>query len=237
MKQIKGGVAAAKGFYAAAAAAGIKYQGRDDMALIYSEVPCACAGTFTSNVVKAAPVLWDRKIVRESDKTVQAVIINSGIANACTGEQGMRICRAEAEAAGNALSIDPEGVLVASTGVIGMQIDTDKICAGIDLLSERKEHSFKAGDLASKAIMTTDTKNKQLAFSFEIAGKTITIGGMCKGSGMIHPGMCTMLAFITTDLAIDKKLLQKAVSSVVEDSFNMISVDGKWPETAKARQG
>ena len=127
MKQIKGGVAAAKGFYAAAAAAGIKYQGRDDMALIYSEVPCACAGTFTSNVVKAAPVLWDRKIVRESDKTVQAVIINSGIANACTGEQGMRICRAEAEAAGNALSIDPEGVLVASTGVIGMQIDTDKI--------------------------------------------------------------------------------------------------------------
>ena len=214
MKQIKGGVAAAKGFYAAAAAAGIKYQGRDDMALIYSEVPCACAGTFTSNVVKAAPVLWDRKIVRESDKTVQAVIINSGIANACTGEQGMRICRAEAEAAGSALSIDPEGVLVASTGVIGMQIDTDKICAGIDLLSERKEHSFKAGDLASKAIMTTDTKNKQLAFSFEIAGKTITIGGMCKGSGMIHPGMCTMLAFITTDLAIDKKLLQKAVSSV-----------------------
>ena len=226
MKQIKGGVAAAKGFYAAAAAAGIKYQGRDDMALIYSEVPCVCAGTFTSNVVKAAPVLWDRKIVRESDKTVQAVIINSGVANACTGEQGMRICRAEAETAGSALSIDPEGVLVASTGVIGMQIDTEKIRAGIDLLAERKAHSFEAGDLASKAIMTTDTKNKQLAFSFEIAGRTVTIGGMCKGSGMIHPGMCTMLAFITTDLAIDKKLLQKAVSIVVEDSFNMISVDG-----------
>ncbi len=222
----EGGVTAAKGFEAAAAAAGIRYQGRDDMALVYSRVPCVSAGTFTSNVVKAAPVLWDRQIVRESDQPVQAIVVNSGIANACTGKEGLDLCRKEAEAAGAALCIDPGAVLLGSTGVIGMQIPMDRVGKGIAELAASKAASADAGEKASKAIMTTDTHNKQIACTLELGGVTVTLGGMCKGSGMIHPGMCTMLAFLTTDAAIDKTLLQEAVSNVVTDTFNMISVDG-----------
>lgn len=225
MKQIKGGVTAAKGYEAASTAAGIKYQGRTDMALIYSQVPCVSAGTFTTNVVKAAPVKWDRQIV-DSDAGVQAVVVNSGIANACTGEEGMGYCKETAEAAAKALNIDAAGVLVGSTGVIGMQLPMQKLVDGIQALAGKKAEGLQSGHDAALAIMTTDTVEKEMAVEIEIGGKTVTIGGMSKGSGMIHPNMCTMLAFITTDAAITKEALQKALSEDVEDTYNMISVDG-----------
>ena len=225
MKQIKGGVTAAKGYEAASTAAGIKYQGRTDMALIYSQVPCVSAGTFTTNVVKAAPVKWDRQIV-DSGAGVQAVVVNSGIANACTGEEGMGYCKEKAEAAAKALNIDAAGVLVGSTGVIGMQLPMQKLVDGIQVLAGKKAEGLQSGHDAALAIMTTDTVEKEMAVEIEIGGKTVTIGGMSKGSGMIHPNMCTMLAFITTDAAITKEALQKALSEDVEDTYNMISVDG-----------
>ena len=225
MKQIKGGVTAAKGYEAASTAAGIKYQGRTDMALIYSQVPCVSSGTFTTNVVKAAPVKWDRQIV-DSGAGVQAVVVNSGIANACTGEEGMGYCKETAEAAAKALNIDAAGVLVGSTGVIGMQLPMQKLVDGIQVLAGKKAEGLQSGHDAALAIMTTDTVEKEMAVEIEIGGKTVTIGGMSKGSGMIHPNMCTMLAFITTDAAITKEALQKALSEDVEDTYNMISVDG-----------
>ena len=225
MKQIKGGVTAAKGYEAASTATGIKYQGRTDMALIYSQVPCVSAGTFTTNVVKAAPVKWERQIV-DSGAGVQAVVVNSGIANACTGEEGMGYCKETAEAAAKALNIDAAGVLVGSTGVIGMQLPMQKLVDGIQVLAGKKAEGLQSGHDAALAIMTTDTVEKEMAVEIEIGGKTVTIGGMSKGSGMIHPNMCTMLAFITTDAAITKEALQKALSEDVEDTYNMISVDG-----------
>ena len=225
MKQINGGVTAAKGYEAASTAAGIKYQGRTDMALIYSQMPCVSAGTFTTNVVKAAPVKWDRQVV-DSGAGVQAVVVNSGIANACTGEEGMEYCKETAEAAAKALNIDAAGVLVGSTGVIGMQLPMQKLVDGIQVLAGKKAEGLQSGHDAALAIMTTDTVEKEMAVEIEIGGKTVTIGGMSKGSGMIHPNMCTMLAFITTDAAITKEALQKALSEDVEDTYNMISVDG-----------
>ena len=200
MKIIEGGVTAAKGFEAASTAAKIKYQDRTDMAMIYSQVPCECAGTFTTNVVKAACVKWDQQVVKSGAKA-QAVIVNSGIANACTGAEGFGYCKDTADAAAEALGINADGVLIGSTGVIGKQLPIDRI-------------------------MTTDTCEKQIAVEIEVAGKTVTIGGMAKGSGMIHPNMCTMLSFITTDAAITKEALQKALSDDVNDTYNMISVDG-----------
>lgn len=225
MKTVEGGVCAAKGFWAAGVAAGVKYQDRKDMAVIYSEAPCVCAGTFTSNVVKAAPVLWDKEIVEKSP-FAQAVIVNSGIANACTGKEGFACCQAEAEAAAKSLQIPENSVLIGSTGVIGMQMPIDRLQAGIAELAAKKEHSAEAAFAAAQAIMTTDTVDKQVAVSFEIYGRSVTMGGMCKGSGMIHPNMCTMLAFVTCDAAISKELLTKAVKESVADTFNMISVDG-----------
>lgn len=222
---IEGGITAPKGFMAASTAAGIKYQGRTDMALIYSEKPCVSAGVYTTNVVKAAPVIWDKKIT-DSDEFVRAVVVNSGIANACTGEAGMNICYKTGEAVAEITGDKPENVLVGSTGVIGMQIDASKIVAGTKDLLKKKEYGVEAGTNASKAIMTTDTINKEIAVEFEIAGTKVTMGAMCKGSGMIHPNMCTMLGYITTDAAIDKKLMQQALSEVVVDTFNMITVDG-----------
>ena len=225
MKQIAGGVTAAKGFEAASAQAEIKYKNRTDMALVYSQVPCTVAGTFTKNVVKAAPVMWDKKIVSEYG-VAQAVVVNSGIANACTGKPGMDCCQAEAEHAGKLLGIPAESVLVGSTGVIGMQMPVDRLKAGIEKLVAAKEGTLEAGLAAAKAIMTTDTIHKEIAFEFEVGGKTATIGGMCKGSGMIHPNMCTMLGYVTTDVKISKEMLQKALSADIEDTFNMVSVDG-----------
>ena len=225
MKQIPGGVTAAKGFEAAGVEAGIKYKNRMDMALVYSQVPCKAAGTFTTNVVKAAPVKWDYKVVHESEYA-QAVIINAGVANACTGAEGYGYCLDTAKAAAKTFGIPEESVLVASTGVIGMQLPMDKILAGVEKLAEAKGDSLEHGTLASKAIMTTDTVNKEIAVEFEVGGKTATIGGMCKGSGMIHPNMCTMLGFVTTDVNISKELLLKALQENVNDTYNMVSVDG-----------
>lgn len=225
MKIRTGGVTAATGFAAAGIEAGIKYKDRKDMAVIYSERPCVLAATFTTNVVKAAPVMWDKKIVEES-AFGQAVIINAGIANACTGSEGMAYCKQTAAAAAKALHIPEDAVLVASTGVIGMQLPMEKIEAGIEKLAKAKAETLEAGTRAAEAIMTTDTRSKQAAAEIEAGGVKVTIGGMCKGSGMIHPNMCTMLAFVTTDAVISKELLTKIVKEDVQDTFNMVSVDG-----------
>ena len=231
MQIIDGGVTSPKGFEAANCAAGIKYSGRDDMAMIYSVSPADTAGTYTRNVVKAAPVLWDRKITESSYK-VQAVVINAGIANACTGEEGFLCCEKTAGATQEALKkIKGEeykagSVLVASTGVIGMQLPTEKLAHGANILAAGLSSAREAAQKAAKAIMTTDTVSKEVAVSFELDNKTVTIGGMCKGSGMIHPDMCTMLSFVTTDINISKNLLLKALKEDVKDTYNMISVDG-----------
>ena len=225
LKKISGGVTAAKGFKAASTAAGIKYKDRKDMAMIYSEAPCRSAGTFTTNVVKAAPVKWDKNQVT-GGAAAHAVVINAGIANACTGEEGMEYCSRTAATAAQVLGIPQEGVLVASTGVIGKQLPMDRIEAGIKAMAPLLEAGPESGTAASKAIMTTDTKNKEAAVQLELGGVLVTIGGMCKGSGMIHPNMCTMLSFVTTDAAISKELLQQALSADVQDTYNMISVDG-----------
>ena len=225
MKVIEGGVTVAKGFEAASVAAEIKYKNRTDMALVYSRVPCMVAGTFTTNVVKAAPVKWDQKVVRDS-AFAQAIVVNSGIANACTGEEGMGYCKETADAAGQILGIPADSVLVGSTGVIGKQLPMERIKAGVVKLAQAKSDTIAAGTAAAQAIMTTDTCKKEIAVEIEIDGKTVMVGGMAKGSGMIHPNMCTMLSFITTDVAISKTALQKALSADVEDTYNMISVDG-----------
>ena len=225
IKIITGGVTAARGFKAASTAAGIKYKNRQDMAMIYSQEPCRSAGTFTTNIVKAAPVKWDKNQVT-SGAPARAVVINAGIANACTGEEGMGYCGQTAEAAALALGISAESVLVASTGVIGMQLPMDRITAGVKAMAPLLDGSLESGTGASRAIMTTDTKNKEVAVRFELGGTTVTMGGMCKGSGMIHPNMCTMLSFVTTDAAISKELLQEALSQDIQDTYNMISVDG-----------
>ena len=198
--RIEGGVTAAKGFSAASTAARIKYEGRTDMAMIYSASPCTAAGTFTRNVVKAAPVIWDRDLVK-SGKPMHAVVVNSGIANACTGQEGLDYCRQTAE-------------------------PIDRIQAGVAALAKDLGTDTEHGTAAAKAIMTTDTHKKECACTFEIDGKTVTVGGMSKGSGMIHPNMCTMLAYVTTDAAVEADVLQTAVSAIVDETFNMISVDG-----------
>ena len=224
MKKIKGGVTAPQGFSAMGLNAGIK-KDKKDMAMIYSVVPCTAAGTFTTNQVKAAPVKWDQKMIYENEFS-HAVVCNSGVANACTGEEGMKYCEEMAQETAAMLGIDKESVLVASTGVIGAQLPMDKIVNGIGMLVPTLDASLDGGHLAAEAIMTTDTVPKEVAVELMIGGKKVTIGGMCKGSGMIHPNMCTMLAFLTTDAAITKKALQCALSEDVEDTYNMISVDG-----------
>lgn len=224
-KNISGGVNAAKGFMANGLNAGIKNNVKKDMALVYSEKPCVAAGVFTTNKVKAAPVKWDYNVVHNSPYA-QAVVINSGVANACTGEEGYGYCMDMAETVGNEMKLPKAAVLVASTGVIGRQLPMDIIKEGIKKLPKGLKPDEEAATLAAEAIMTTDTKSKQVAVNFEIDGKVVTVGGMCKGSGMIHPNMATMLCFITTDCMIKKDLLQKALSEIVNDTFNMISVDG-----------
>lgn len=225
MKIIKGGICAPKGFLASATEANIKYKNRTDMAMIFSKVPAISAGTYTTNLVKAAPVLWDRKIT-DSETVVNAIVINSGIANACTKDEGMEYCKQSAKKAASELGVEENSILLASTGVIGMQLPIDKICAGIESLSNSLEQGEKAANEAAKAIMTTDTVSKEVAIEFEISKKTVKMGAMCKGSGMIHPNMCTMLGFITTDVNISKELLLKALRDDVVDTFNMVSVDG-----------
>lgn len=223
--EVEGGVTAAQGFQAASCEANIKYKDRTDMAMVFSKEPCECAGTFTSNVVKAACVQWDQKLVA-SDKPLHAVVVNSGIANACTGQEGWNACEATAKAVEAELAVPFESVAVASTGVIGMQLPVDRLVKGVEVMSKKLDAGIEAGTEASKAIMTTDTENKEIAVEFTVGDRKVTLGGMCKGSGMIHPNMCTMLAFVSSDIDIDKALLQEAVSEVVKDTFNMITVDG-----------
>ncbi len=231
IRKTHGGVTAAEGFSAACCAAGIKYRERTDMAMLFSRVPCAAAGTFTSNKVKAAPVLWDMEVVNSS-APVQAVVVNAGIANAATGKAGLDLCRETAAHAGRVLGIPAGSVLIGSTGVIGPNIPLEKISAGISAMAGTLSGTLEAGTAASKAIMTTDTVNKEFAVAFDLPAEngegsvTVHLGGMCKGSGMIHPNMCTMLAYLTTDCAVSQPLLQQALSAVVQDTFNMITVDG-----------
>ena len=224
MKEITGGITAPQGFQAIGIAAGIK-KDKKDMAMVFSKTPCQTAGTFTTNVVKAAPVKWDQSVVYGGGMA-HAVVVNSGVANACTGMEGYGYCRETAEKTAEIFGIAPEQVLVASTGVIGQQIPIDKIKAGIEAMVPLLSSDEKAATLAAEAIMTTDTVKKEIAVQTEIGGKTVTLGGMCKGSGMIHPNMCTMLSFLTTDACISKEMLQKALSTDIQDTYNMVSVDG-----------
>jgi glutamate N-acetyltransferase/amino-acid N-acetyltransferase len=223
MKIIEGGVTAAQGFLATGIYAGIKKK-RKDMALVYSIVPAKGAGTFTTNVVKAAPVKWDIRVTKEST-FVQAVVLNSGVANACTGTEGDLNNERMAQAVAKAMNLPAEAVYTASTGVIGKQLPIEVIQEGVKLLAADLKEGKEAGTLAAEAIMTTDTYSKEYAVSFQVDGKEVKIGGMAKGSGMIHPNMATMLGVVTTDLAISKELLQEALSADVKRTFNMISVD------------
>lgn len=223
MKVIDGGVTAPQGFWATGVYAGIKKK-RKDMALVFSVVPAKGAGTFTTNVVKAAPVKWDIKITKESP-FVQAVVLNSGVANACTGAEGDINNERMAVAVAKAMDIPVETVYTASTGVIGKQLPIRVIEEGVKLLAVELKEGKEAGALAAEAIMTTDTYPKECAVSFLIDGKEVKVGGMAKGSGMIHPNMATMLGVVTTDLKISKELLQEALSADVKCTFNMISVD------------
>ena len=225
IKQIDGGVTAAKGFKAAGVAAHIKYDNRKDLAMIFSETDATVAGMFTSNVVKAAPVKFDMDIVANSP-SVRAVVVNSGIANAATGKQGMEVCEKTAKAVAAALGIPENAVLIGSTGVIGEQIPMDRIEAGVKELAANLSDTRQAAADAEAAIMTTDTVPKELAVQVNIGGKTVTVAGMSKGSGMIHPNMCTMLAYICTDCAITKEMLDRAAHADIPDTFNMITVDG-----------
>ncbi|MBM6840088.1 bifunctional ornithine acetyltransferase/N-acetylglutamate synthase [[Clostridium] spiroforme] len=224
MKIIENGtVTAPQGFKGAGCHIGIKKKNKD-FALIVSDVEAKAAGTFTTNVVKAAPVLWDRQIVENSDY-VKAIAVNSGIANACTGQQGEAANEQFASIVAKALDVEKENVLICSTGVIGKQLSTAPIEAGIDQVVDMLSNSESAGIDVATSIMTTDTKPKHIAVEIEIDGKIVTIGACCKGSGMIHPNMATMLGFITTDINISKELLSKALKAVIPDTFNMISVD------------
>lgn len=216
----KGGVTSPKGFLAAGVHAGLKKQ-KKDMALIVSAANAVSAGAFTTNKVKAAPVLWDMETLK--GETHKAIVINSGNANACTAERGLKDAGDSAAYAAELLGLSQNEVFVASTGVIGVPLDMDKIKHGISMLVPCLSSD---GHSAAEAIMTTDTFSKEAAASVEINGKTVTIGGMSKGSGMIHPNMATTLSFITTDAAVSKKDLQALLGTTVDDTYNMVSVDG-----------
>ena len=221
-KNIPGGVTAPQGFLASGVPAGLKKNGSPDLALIFSREPASAAGVYTTNQVKAAPLELTRSRVEQG--TAQAVIVNAGNANACTGAGGISDARAMAHSAASALSIPEEYVLVASTGVIGVPLPVDKIITAVpQAVTELSRENHTA---ASRAIMTTDLMPKEYAVQVQIKNKTVTIGGMAKGSGMIHPNMATMLCFITTDALISGEVLQKTLKRAVDRSFNMITVDG-----------
>jgi glutamate N-acetyltransferase/amino-acid N-acetyltransferase len=223
MKQVRGGVTAPSGFLASGVRVGIKKTGdKKDLALIWSETRCAAAAVYTRNKVIGQPLVVTREHL--ADGYAQAVIVNSGNANTCNGEAGIAAARRMAALVAERLPVAPEDVVVASTGVIGVQLDVSPIEAGMEALVAGLS---KAGSIdAREAILTTDTMKKEFALSFELGGKTVTIGAMAKGSGMIHPNMATMLCFATTDCAISPALLQEALSESVRRSFNRVSVDG-----------
>ena len=229
----KGGVCSAKGFRAAGVAAEIKYKGRNDVALVVADAPCAAAAVFTTNKVAAAPVLYDRFVLahqapgtKHQAPLVQAILANSGCANACTGEQGLKDAKLSALVTAGELGIDPKYVLVASTGVIGRPLPMDRLLAGMKRAVKKLGRTPAHGLAAEKAVMTTDTKPKQACVTTKIGGKTVTVGGMSKGSGMIEPNMATMLGFITTDAAISSAMLKRALVLAIAKSFNRLVVDG-----------
>lgn len=216
------GVTFAKGFTAAGVKAGIKKSGNLDVAVIYTKTQAVVAGTFTQNKVAAAPVYVSKEVVATG--TAHAIVANAGCANACTGQQGLDDAQKMAQIAADELGVNADDVIVGSTGVIGVNLPMDKLEAGIkDAVANL---SADGSDNAGRAIITTDTHSKSVTCEFELSGKTVRMGAIAKGSGMIRPNMATMLCYITTDIAIDQALLQKAVSGCVEKSFNMISVDG-----------
>ena len=217
-----GSVTSPRGFTAAAVAAEIKYTGRTDLAIVYSKVPAQAAAVYTLNRFKAAPLRVTEENI--SNGAAQAIVVNSGIANAGMGAEGMRLAREMSDCAAEALDIAKDDVIVASTGVIGMPLPMDRVKAGVQKAA--KALYPDGGHDAAKAIMTTDTVCKEMAVQLRIDGKLVTIGAMAKGSGMIHPNMATMLGFITTDVNIDNKALQAAFKANIDDSFNMVSVDG-----------
>ncbi len=221
---IKGGVTSAKGFRAAGVSAAIKYEGRKDVALIVADKPANVAAVFTTNAVAAAPVVYDRKVVAKGK--IQAILANSGCANACTGAAGMKDAEKSAKETAKALGIDTSLVLVASTGVIGHRLPMDRLMTGMRLAATSLSSTMEAGLDANKAVLTTDTKPKEAAVQVKIGGKVVTIGGMCKGSGMIEPNMATMLGFITTDAAISSAMLKRALKLAIAVSFNHVVVDG-----------
>jgi glutamate N-acetyltransferase/amino-acid N-acetyltransferase len=222
IQEIAGGVTAPAGFRASAAAAGIKYPNRNDVALLVSDVPATAAGLFTTNAVKAAPVLLCKARLKKG--RAQAIIVNSGNANACTGARGLRDAETTARAAARALGLSPDSILVGSTGTIGVPLPVDRLVKAIPTAVACLSRT--GGDAAAHAIMTTDTVDKQTAVRFLVDGKTVTLGGMCKGAGMIEPNMATMLCFLTTDAAIALPALRAALRDAVERSFNRISIDG-----------
>lgn len=222
MKKIDGWVTAPQGFLAAGVKAGIKASGNHDVAVIYSTVPASTGAVFTQNKMCAAPVLLSREVAQES--VAQAIIVNSGCANACTGEQGLLDAREMQAFAADLLGIEPQNVYVCSTGVIGHFLPMDKIKNGladaVDVMDENE------GESCAMAIQTTDTFIKRAAYEFEVGGKTSRIAGIAKGAGMIHPNMATMLTFLTTDAAIAPDVLKRAVKAAADKSFNMVVVDG-----------
>ena len=224
MKIIDGSITSPKGFKACGNSVGLK-KDKKDMALIYSEAPASCAAAYTTNAVKAAPVKRDKTITDKGIK-ISGIVINSGNANACTGDKGIKDNQKMAEIYAKILGVPDEAVLTASTGVIGMMMPMDKIEKGIKITFPLLTDDVEGGHTAAEAIMTTDTVNKEVTAEIELSGKTVTVAGMSKGSGMIHPNMATMLAFITTDAAIEQSLLNDIVKECVKDTYNMISVDG-----------
>ena len=221
---IKGGVCSARGFRAAGVAAGIKYEGRNDVALLVADAPCAAAAVFTTNRVAAAPVVYDRAIVKGG--RIQAILANSGCANACTGEEGLKDAKLSALVTAGELGIDPKHVLVASTGVIGRRLPMDRLMAGMKAAVQALGSTAAHGLDAEKAVMTTDTRPKEACAAVVIGGKKVTVGGMAKGSGMIEPNMATMLGFITTDAAVSPAMLRRALKLAIARSFNRLVVDG-----------
>ena len=224
LKKLKGSITSPKGFQATGSHIGIK-DCKKDLAIIYSEVPAKVVGVFTTNVVKASSILWNQNLI-QNQNGARAIIVNSGNANACTGEVGARHTELMATELASCLGVIKNQVLVASTGIIGVPLPIDTIVAGINNTHKKLGNTNLDANLAAEAIMTTDTHPKQISVEFTIDDKKIRIGGIAKGSGMIHPNMATMLSFITTDINISKKLLNKALKKSADDSYNMISVDG-----------
>ena len=225
MKYLNLGITAPKGFSAAGCAAGVKAKQKKDISLLYAGAPCVLAAAFTTNLVQAAPVRYN-KAIYESGRPVRAVVINSGVANACTGKEGEENAAAMAKKTADCLGVAPEEVLVNSTGVIGVQLPMEKIEAGIEAASKALGAEEQSAADASMGILTTDTFPKTVCVELEIDGVPVRIAAMAKGSGMIHPNMATMLSFITTDAAIDQEDFRALLKESILDSYNMMSVDG-----------